>query len=450
MFRSLRTRLTSTFMIAATLLVGAGTVALERLITRATWGPLDAELLEEAETVADAIRNDDSPAMTVLERIAGERDAGGRKFAVVFAPDGSVLARAGAMPPHTAPASAADPPYVFGVGDDVDRYRIASNPVAGGKRVEVGLAVHARAAALQRVRLALATGAAAALALLGMLCWGITSRATREMERLAQELENVEAGSLGRRLIERRTSEVDRVVKVLNRVLERLDRAVGHLQRFTADASHELRTPIAALQARLEVTLAREPSLDVYRDAVCDALEQTDRLRRLAESLLTLSRLDAGPSAVLLEDVDLGTIAREVEESLEPLAEDQGRRFEAEIAAGLHVRGEPALLKRLLVNLLDNAFRHTPATADVSLRVRREDDTAVVEVRDAGGGVDPETLPELFERFRRGATRTAGSGLGLALCREIVACHDGGIAIESTAAAGTRVTVRLPAAAAGP
>jgi signal transduction histidine kinase len=265
------------------------------------------------------------------------------------------------------------------------------------------------------------------------------------MDRLAAEIATIEAGSLGRRLVPRRTLEVDRLASVLNRVLARLESAVTHLQRFTADAAHELRTPVAALRARLEVAIGGPPDVGAYRDGLVDSLEQTERLGRLAEDLLTLSSVEAGGTMPRDEEVRLDLIVREVVDALEPIAQEQGRALECDAPAPVSVRGAPQLLKRVVLNLVDNAFRHTPAGVLVRVAVARRDGVAAVVVEDRGPGMSAEDQDNAFRRFARGrGTTGGGSGLGLALCREIVAAHGGRIHLASELGRGTRVEVELP------
>ena len=297
---------------------------------------------------------------------------------------------------------------------------------------------------LRRVQLAIGASAALLLGTLAFLAWAITTRATAEIHQLAAELETLEAASLDRRLAPGRTSEVDRLVAVLNRLLSRLETAVGHLRRFTADAAHELRTPIAALRAHLEVALARGGSPDGYRNGLLDALEQAERLGRVAADLLTLSAVEAGAGGT--DVVRLDAVAREVADFLEPVAQEQGRRFACVSERPVAVCGAPDLLKRLVLNLVDNAFRHTPPSAAVRLAVHSDDGTATIEVNDDGPGIPATDLPQVFERFRRGRGATTGTGLGLALCQEIATRHHGRIALESAPGVGTRVIVTLPLA----
>ncbi len=218
---------------------------------------------------------------------------------------------------------------------------------------------------------------------------------------------------------------------------------MAQLRRFTADAAHELRTPLAAMRARLEIALS-EDGPTVSRDSVADALEQAERLGRLAEDLLTLARVEGGAiaSRVMEGSVDLTGLVEEVGTAMAPVAEEQARPFTWRADANLRVTGSEPLLKRVLLNLVDNAFRHTPASARVEIVARHDGSQAVLEIRDDGPGVDPLVRPEMFERFRHGAG--GGSGLGLALVREIVERHRGTVTVEGGATGGTRARVVLP------
>ena len=451
--RSLRWRLTLAFTGVAGAAVLAASVGAVILVEYAVWGPIDAALTEEAETLTqlgDPARAADLAG--AVARIgsepdfAGRRDFGGGKFVRVRAADGRVLAASGAIPPALArqEVSAAPATRHATIGQGRTAYRVVWYAASGVGWSEIGVRVGRELRMLHRVQLAIAASAAFLLGTLAFLAWAMTTRATAEIGQLAAQLETLEAASLDRRLAPGRTAEVDRLVAVLNRLLARLEAAVGHLRRFTADAAHELRTPIAALRAHLEVALGRERSPDGLRNGLLDALEQTERLGRLAADLLTLSAVEAGVGRT--DVVRLDTVAREVAEFLEPVAQEQSRRFACESEHPVAVRGAPDLLKRLVLNLVDNAFRHTPPSTAVRLAVRSDDATATIEVNDDGPGIPATDLPQVFERFRRGRGATAGTGLGLALCQEIAARHHGRIAIESAEGAGTRVIVTLPLA----
>jgi signal transduction histidine kinase len=437
--RSLRGQLLLAFVGLASFVVLIGAIAMVALVRQAVWAPLDAQMEEEAETFRTLVGDRGPELADAVARIASEPDFGPGKFVRVIAPDGRVLAEAGRAPAAAERDAPAGPATLH---DRHDVLRIARYPAPGGTSLEIGVRVHDRERTIRRATWAIALGAPLLLGVVVAVAATIARRASREIDRLALELETVEAGSLDRRLASRRTTEVDRLAAVLNRLLGRLERAVGHLRRFTGDAAHELRTPVAALRAHIEVALARPPSVEAYRDGLLDALEQTERLERLAADLLTLSAVEAGTGRS--EAVRLDVVARDVAGSLEPIAQEQGRPFTCTTDGPVVVRGTRELLERLVLNLVDNAFRHTPPAAAVELSVRAVDGLATVAVRDHGAGIPDADVSALFERFHRGRTGAPGAGLGLALCHEIATSHRGRIALARAPGGGTIATVELP------
>lgn len=442
--RSLRFQLTVAFAGLAGVAVLGAALAANALVTRTVWSSLDARLAEEAETLATLSTLEPRDLEQAVAAIGNETDLGPGKFILVLAPDGRVLSSLGPVPKFLQKRDTV--PRVDGEGviahpPSGTRTAIVA-PRAGGE-VLVGVRVASSLGAVRHARRMISGIAGALVVTLAALAWGITTRATRELDRVAAELETLEIATLDRRLEMRRTTEVDRLVAVLNRLLARLESAMGHLQRFAADAAHELRTPIAALRTRLEVSLAPGRSPSLHRDDLLDALEQTERIELLAENLLALSRVESD-SRDQDRPVDLARLAREVGDSMEPIAQEQHRRFVVHAASTVPVLGAPELLKRLMVNLLDNAFRHTPTDAPIELAVVADDGRAWIRTRDEGPGIPTAQQAHVFERFYRGSDSGGGTGLGLALCREIVARHRGDIQLASAPGIGTTVTVTLP------
>jgi len=445
-WRSLRVRLTLGFSLFAAVTVGIAAAATVLLLEEVTLGQLDTTLLEEATTLATLTDLSDDQLAAAVRDIGTEREIGPRKFVSIMRADGTVVAAWRRMPRVVVRGKLAAPaPRVFTAGEDEARFRVASAPTPSGGRVVVGVHATHVVRRVQRATWGIAVTSAALVGLLGLGAWLLTGRATGEIDRLAGEVATIEAGTLERRLTERRTTEVDRLVAVLNRVLTRLERSVGQMRRFSADAAHELRTPLTALRARLEVGLRRGGET-VAREVVLDALEETERLGRLAEDLLTLARLEGGgvSRAALDGPVRLDTVVDEVGTALVAIAEEQGRPFHWESPPELSVRGSEPLLKRVLLNLVDNAFRHTAPTAGVVMRAERDGDCARLVVADEGPGIASDVVPHVFERFRHGAG--GGTGLGLALVREIVERHGGTVTLSSTPGTGTVALVLLPLA----
>ena len=226
-----------------------------------------------------------------------------------------------------------------------------------------------------------------------------------------------------------------------------VERSMNQMRRFMADAAHELRTPITILRTRAEVAL--EQDREAARDAgTLRAVErEAARLGEIVRNLLTLARADAGERPIAREPLYLDDAASQAVEAVRTLAEQ--KRVQVEVGAfdEARITGDPALVRQLLVIVLDNAVKFTPAGGHVRLDVTTQDGRATVVVVDTGVGIPAEQLPHVFERFYRGdpARREAdGTGLGLAIARWIADAHDARIEIGSTPGTGTRVTVSFP------
>lgn len=266
----------------------------------------------------------------------------------------------------------------------------------------------------------------------------MTGRALRPVDAIRTELASVTASELDRRVPDPGgADEIAQLARTVNATLDRLERSDARQRQFTADASHELRNPLAAVRSRLEVALAADRP---DRESVVAALAETDRLQRIAADLLLLARLDGGPPP-RTEPVDLALLA----------AEDVARRGAARVSLRLDARapvpaaGDPPRLERALANLVDNALRH--ARSQVAVRAAEEDGWAVLEVTDDGPGIPDADRDRVFERFvRLDADRSragGGTGLGLAIAREIARAHGGDVRALPAPAGGARLVLRI-------
>ncbi|HEU5013540.1 MAG TPA: ATP-binding protein, partial [Roseiflexaceae bacterium] len=219
-------------------------------------------------------------------------------------------------------------------------------------------------------------------------------------------------------------------------------------QAFVANASHELRTPLTLMRASAEVALRNVAASDAdQRMLLNDVVQECDHTSRLVDDLLLLSRLDAGQMTLERKPIALADVFAEIERQVGRLADERGIRLRAD-AAGCVVPGDSLRLRQVLLILLDNALRYTPAGGAIDLAARQQGQHVVVTVRDTGSGIAPEYLPRVFERFYRAdsARSTGGSGLGLAIARALVEAQHGQIALQSQIGHGTQVMVTLPAA----
>ena len=279
----------------------------------------------------------------------------------------------------------------------------------------------------------------------------LAERSLRPMDDIVVELDRVETERLSARLgVPDTNDEVARLRTGINRMLHRLEDSFERVRGFTADAAHELRTPLASLQCRLEVALNKARSEEEYRRTVSDALAETEALTRTVNDLLLLARMDAAAEQVALEPVSLNELLTELYEVFRVAAEEKGLRLSLDCGDGCVAIGEKGLLRKLFGNVIDNAVRYTPSGGVVTVEAATEQRETVVRVTDTGIGIAPERQEKIFDRFvrvRESRTRDDGGvGLGLSICRSIVSLYRGTITVASTPGQGSTFEVRLPAA----
>ncbi|NQT52417.1 heavy metal sensor histidine kinase [bacterium] len=291
----------------------------------------------------------------------------------------------------------------------------------------------------------------AVLAVAGAGGWFLSSRSLKPIDALAQELSHVESSRLGERLgVGAAGDEIDRLRQAINRMLERLERAFTTLQSFTADAAHELRTPLSALQCRIEVAINRQHPEEDPRDVLRDVLNEATQVSTLVASLLLLARMDSRSEVPDPQAVDLAALASDVCEPFALLAEHKGVQLSLKHRGDATCHGDPVLLRRLVGNLLDNALRHTPEGGSVDVGVVGDRTGCQVTVEDTGVGIAPAALERIFERFYRvdesRSRAEGGTGLGLSIVQRVVQLHGGRINVASEEGRGTTFHVWLPRA----
>lgn len=237
----------------------------------------------------------------------------------------------------------------------------------------------------------------------------------------------------------------------LNRMIERLDDAFQHINRFSADASHELRTPLTILQLELE-GIAQDHRRDTaLGDQIGSALEETHRMSRIVESLLAISRLDAGEVKMDKTRLDLGELATSTADEMRLLAEEKSIHLRTHAALRVHVEGDRTRLQQVIVNLIDNAIKYTQDGGTVEIHVGQEENAAILEVSDNGPGIPAHALPHVFERFYRAdkarSRASGGAGLGLSIVKAICAAHNAEVKVSSGEGRGSCFRVELPALA---
>jgi heavy metal sensor kinase len=287
----------------------------------------------------------------------------------------------------------------------------------------------------------------------------LMKRPLRPLVVLTDKAANIGRTKLGERLPVIPTGdELEQLTHSLNGMIDRLEEALNHNHRFSADASHELRTPLTIMRGELEEMLRLEDLPTEAVENVVSTLEEIDRMSRIVNSLMVITRLDAGGERMDMKVLDLSALVRTTMEHLRLLAEEKGLPLTWSCPEGIPVYADPMRMKQVLVNLVDNAIKYTVSNeagndrslGAVEVSVFESGTTATLKVVDHGIGIAPETLPHVFERFYRAdfaRSRGAGGvGLGLAIVKAIVVAHDGAVSISSTPGQGSTVLVQLPLA----
>jgi two-component system, OmpR family, sensor kinase len=284
--------------------------------------------------------------------------------------------------------------------------------------------------------------------------YAVSGRAFRPIDVIINEVEAITDGrSLHRRLVvDGAGDEMRRLSETLNQMIARLESSFGALRRFTADASHELKTPLAVLRADVERALTTPSHSTDQLVALEEALQETRRMADLVDSLLTLARADEGRYDMIREPVALDPLVREVFESATILGEDAELTVSLLVLEPATVLGDATRLRQLFMNLVMNAIKYTPRGGRVEISLSHRLDGVTFSVRDTGVGIAPSDLPHIFERFWRAdrarsrASERGGFGLGLAISQWIAQAHGGSIVATSRLGRGSMFTVHLPTA----
>ncbi len=385
-------------------------------------------------------------------------DLQGRGFTIrILAPDGKILQSSG--PYHSL---LVDPASVQKAGMGVPGFstvtissvkiRVYTAPILDNQQflgvIQIMQSLAPLVETLDRLLVALLVSIPVLLIISAFSGYYLAARALFPIDQITQTAQRISAEDLSARLNPHKTDdEVGRLAATFDNMLARLENAFRRERQFTADASHELRTPMAATQAILGVTLEKDRKPQEYRQALRDISEETDRLQGLVENLLFLARGDQRNPAQF-ERVDFSHLLLDTAESLRPLSEAKGLRFDVSVPEEITLFGNTDSLIRLFINLLDNAIKFT-SHGEIRLLAWKEERFVRIKVSDTGSGIPDQDLPHIFDRFYRVDTsRSArGSGLGLSIAQAIVHQHAGELTVTSRVGQGTEFIVCLPIAA---
>lgn len=280
----------------------------------------------------------------------------------------------------------------------------------------------------------------------------VSSLLLDSIRRISGTAQRISDGALSERIpADDMDRELGQMARVLNSTFARLEAAFARQQQFTADAAHEFRTPLAVILSETQTALRRDRTPEEYRDTIRACEDAAQKMRRLADSLLELARLDAGGGQDDRASIDLAKVAQECIGLFRPVAEQRGVRIRADLQP-VQFTCQPDQLGRVFANLIVNALDHTPAGGTITVSTAMGKAGLVVAIADTGHGIPADDLPHVFERFYRVSRTRSGNdghaGIGLAICKAIVEAHGGQIEATSPPGAGTTIAMRFPSAAA--
>lgn len=276
----------------------------------------------------------------------------------------------------------------------------------------------------------------------------VSRKILNPLDAIGAAVQKIRTGDLTARIARQDSNdEVSHLVDTLNLTFDELQASFHRIQRFSADAAHELNTPLTAIRGNLEVCLGRERTVDEYQAVLAEGVEQITSLSRLLRDLLLLAKPGSQQQKEHFVPVDYSAVAERAAEQAQIIGESVGVRVVRDIEPGLALPGNESLLLRMCCNLIDNGIRFSSAGSVVTVRLRRQDGAVVLDVMDHGIGIPPEDREKIFEQFFQvEKSRNIGTGLGLSIVKWIVDLHDGQVEVESEAGCGALFRVTLPLA----
>lgn len=456
MFSSIRVRLTLWYLLVFGVLLLCFSAYLYSFLSSDLRRQFDLSLTRTAETMANYFtefaerKNVVAGAQeTVRELKLGKQSTAILRAGKVLASNGedilSALASAGASGQLT---NVREPILITKSGAD-KRLAIVPFQVEGTKyTVAVLEPMEDLSAQLARVSRVIFLALPTALLLAAAGGFLLARKSLKPVVTISKQAAQISASNLDQRLKITTNDELGRLAAVFNALLSRLEGSFRVMREFIADASHELRTPLAIINGEADVSLARERSAEEYRDSLAVIRDNCKRMALIVTDMLALARADSRERKLRLEELYLNDLIESCCRSSQALAAIKGVNLAYDTGEDISFRGDEELLKRMAVNLLDNAIRYTPPGGAVSVKVLREDSCARLIVSDSGIGIPPESVNRVFDRFYRvvksRSRADGGSGLGLSIVKLAAESHGGSVKLVSEPGSGSTFTVNLP------
>jgi heavy metal sensor kinase len=461
MIRSFRFRLTVWYVALFSLLFVLFGIFLYGLLSKDLRTRLDQSLTSEASTASalfedELVEEKGDVPMAATEAVAGLRLHGSR---VGIMAGSRLLASSGPVSPQESgavvaqTAGSAAPDLLLALprlGQNGARAATHRLTALGRSFLIFSIApLDSIAADLAVVRRVILLALPLLVGLAGIGGYLLATRSLAPLNWMAEQARQITGSNLNRRLeIGHAAEELTLLAASFNELLARLDQSFEAMRRFVADASHELRTPIAVIRGEADVALSHDRGAAEYRESLAIVLDESRRLSRLVDDLLNLARADAGRVKLEAHEFYFNELLADCCRSMQTLASASNVTLEYRSAGDVQFRGDEALLRRLAINLLDNAIRYTPPGGQVAVVLEADAAGACLRISDTGIGIPPEAAPHVFERFYRAdkarSRQDGGFGLGLAIVKWIAEAHDGAVELTRNSGPGTTFTVTLP------
>jgi len=445
-------------------------VGVYALLARKLYRDLDDNLKNAAEGITVSMLRKSGEGGSALRAASDALDEhiGPLQAAAIFDANGSLIAENTGLNGIHAPLPALESIpgdevrlYTTSENNESDRRRVivkrvTASPTGKAYVIVVSQPLDQVIGGLATIRLILFLAILGALVLAGIGGWFLARRSLSPVVEMMEQARRMSAENLEQRLpISNPHDELGRLAATFNELFGRLDQSLAQQRRFMADASHELRTPLSVMRTATAVTLEQEQRSDSeYRDALKLVDEQARRLTRIVADMFTLARADAGRRALHANDFFLDELVWECVRAAEFLGSRKGIQIKLGKLRETPYRGDEGLLRQLILNLLDNAIKHTPREGEVYVSLERQDSEHRIIVSDTGMGIAPEAQPHIFERFYRvdkSRSRTeasdlgAGAGLGLSIAKWIAETHHGRLELRTSDETGSVFVASLPA-----
>ncbi|HUN87467.1 MAG TPA: ATP-binding protein [Terriglobales bacterium] len=454
---SIRFRLTAWYAVSLALLLGILASASYYVMRASIYRAVDVDLRYRLASVEDEFRETLSENPSSFDKLANEvaQNTQGALFQV-FDEAGQLIYQSEQLALHhiqpSAPSLSGELIVFRNAGHEGWRVRLAAQRISLGGRnliVEIAQPLRAYNASLRGFKTSLVIAIPLMVLSATAVGYWLSGRALAPVNQIVADARAIDSNRLSHRVsVPAARDELRQLSETLNSMLDRIEVSVIRIKQFTADASHELRSPLTLIQTAAEYSLRRDRSQEELTDAMDKILRESKRMAQLIDNLLLLARADSDEGILIQEPVSVNSALLEAVDRGRQLAADKAIEIATEIGdTPVTVSGEPALLQRLFFILIDNAIKYTPERGSVKVSLSCARDEVVVDVSDTGMGIAAEDLPHVFDRFWRAdkvrSRNTGGTGLGLAIAKWIAEKSNGTIRVESVLGQGSKFEVRL-------